>query len=321
MWSSYQRTPLPNQPILRTLFQTPPSTYTHPRQDPCCSAPFHFAAHLWRNFYFVLQKINSPCTHLVIPSILTWPFRVIAHPQCYDTPYGYCINPLRRIYSAGVFVVAFSTKVLQLRHGHPIGPFVVPCPQRMRQWRQQHWNTTDVELSSLNIWGAVFCAPFLAWSHHGTMGVAWWDSFTFVDIIVVINVIMGATFVSFKYMYVWSSIVRGVFYLTCYYPRKTSIFDMVFVISNIFIVTIILYISLILINVSIIFIFAVVQSCKWRYRRRNQNYSLSVTNKIPSLKNNVRVCSHPIFICVTLFHLLLHHHGRGLGEGGGGLNW
>ena len=82
---AHDRAPLPNRPTPAT---SPPPPYLP--LIPCQgkrqarAAPFRVVACRWRNFSLAFCEIISPCTHLVLPSLLPRPVLVIVPPQYSD---------------------------------------------------------------------------------------------------------------------------------------------------------------------------------------------------------------------------------------------
>ena len=86
-----ERAPLPNQPTPAAL--RPPHLSLIPCQGKRHAAPSHVVACRWRNVSLTLHKIFSPCTHLVLPSLLPQPAPVIPPPRGVDMTDGWPIYP------------------------------------------------------------------------------------------------------------------------------------------------------------------------------------------------------------------------------------
>ena len=63
---SHEGAPLPNCPTQETSRPTPYLTYSLPRYYFRRAAPFHFAAHRWKNVSLVVREIHSPCSSFTI---------------------------------------------------------------------------------------------------------------------------------------------------------------------------------------------------------------------------------------------------------------
>ena len=84
-------------------------------------------------------------------------------------------------------------------------------------------------------------------------------------IVFFITAIVCATFVTFLYTYILSLIACGRFVLTCSHPRNTYVFNAVFIIGNVFIFSIVVYISPIVTVIVIIgVLFSVFQRRGWK---------------------------------------------------------
>ena len=160
--------------------------------------------------------------------------------------------------------------------------------------------------------GIVLCDPTRDRSCYGAMGDSWRRSITFFYIVFFITAIVGATFVTFLYTYILSLIACGRFVLTCSHPCNTYVFNAVFIIGNVFIFSIVVYISpIVTVIVIISVLFSVFQRRGWKWWIWNHTSSFFVITAILYLVNPDRV----IFIRAILRCILLCSPIHGLSGG------